>query len=262
MIKEIINASKAGGKELSKYFGKAIEVFNKTTIADFRTTADLASEKAILGYLQKRFPDFNYFSEEKGWIKNGSEYTFVIDPLDGTNNFSLGIPNFSVSIALQKNKKVIYGVIYNPILNEVFWAERGKGAFLNKKRINTNNSHDLKQATVSYTCGYKDSGIALEKLIRTTNKLNVKRLTTNWSPALDYCLLASGKIDSVICNGNDIYDNAAGKIIVREANGVITKFNGAKEQDELSTYFIASNNKILHKKILKMSASISNLNKN
>lgn len=259
MIKEVIKAAKLGGKQLNKYFGESIEIFNKSTLADFRTTADLASEKVILRELLKHFPNFNYFLEEKGWIKNNSEYTFIIDPLDGTNNFFLGIPNFSISIALQQGKKIILGVIYNPVLDKVFYAEYGKGAFLNNKRLKTSKTQDLKPAAITYTCGYKTKWLALEKLIKITGKIEIKRLMTNWSPALDYCLLASGKTDSIICNGNDIYDNAAGKIIVKEAGGIITKFNGAKEDDELSTFFVASGNKILHKKVLKMCRMVEGL---
>jgi myo-inositol-1(or 4)-monophosphatase len=252
MINKVIKSAKLGGEQINKFFGETVQIFNKSTIADFRTEADLASEKAILDELQKHFPDFNYFAEESGWIKNGSEYTFIIDPLDGTNNFSLGIPNFSVSIALQKNGVSILGVVYNPILDELFYAEKDKGAFLNKVQMNTNDVREISKATISYTCGYEENGLTYENVVKAINTYKVKRLITNWSPALDYCLLASGKIESIICKGNDVYDNMAGKLIVREAGGIITEFDGTEEKEEENTNFIASNNKELHKIMLEM----------
>lgn len=256
VINKVINAAKLGGEQINIYFKKTTEIFNKSMVADFRTEADLASEKVILAELKKHFPDFNYFAEESGWTKNGSEYTFIIDPLDGTNNFSLGIPSFTVSIGLMKKKEIILGVIYNPVLKEAFYAEKGKGAFLNKIRIQTSEIEDIKNSTISYTCGYKNDPTIYENLVKITNKEKVKRLLTNWSPAFDYCLLASGKIESVICNGNDIYDNTAGKLIVKEAGGIITEFDGTEEKDEVGTYFIASNNKVLHNKVVKIKKQI------
>ncbi|MBU1167509.1 inositol monophosphatase [Patescibacteria group bacterium] len=257
MINKVITAAKLAGKELTKHFGQSLTVTNKSSLADFRTEADLASEKVILDNLQQDFPDYNFFSEEKGWIKNDSDFTFVIDPLDGTNNFTIGLPNFSISIALQKNKETILGVVYQPILKEVFWAEKDKGAYLNKSRLKTNGVESLQEATVSYLCGYKDSGKTEENLLTICHKYGIKRLLSNWSPALDFCRLASGKIESIICNGNDIYDNMAGKLIVKEAGGIITQLDGSKEQDETSTYFTASSNKHMHQKILDISQQLA-----
>lgn len=259
MLNQVIRAAKLGGDEINNYFGKTTEVFAKSSIADFRTEADLASEKAILEELQKHFPNFNYFAEESGWIRNGSEFTFIIDPLDGTNNFSLGVHYFSVSIGLQKGNETMLGVVYNPVMDQIYFAEKGKGAFLNDKIIKTNEVDDIKNASISYTCGYADDGKAYEELVKGINQFEVKRLLTNWSPALDYGLLASGRIESVICNGNDVYDNTAGKLIVKEAGGLITDLSGNDEKNDLNTYFVASNNKALHKTILDMCQLVSSL---
>jgi myo-inositol-1(or 4)-monophosphatase len=259
MINKVIKAAKLGGEQINKFFGETIEVFSKSTIADFRTEADLASEKAILDKLQKHFPDFNYFAEESGWVKTGSEYTFIIDPLDGTNNFSLGIPSFSVSIALQKNDVTILGVVYNPILDELFYAEKDKGAFKNEVKMKVNDTREITKATISYACGYEENGVIYEHIVKAINTFKAKRLITNWSPALDYCLLASGKIESIICKGTDICDNMAGKLIVREAGGIITEFDGTEEKDEENTHFIASNNKELHNIMLGMYQQIEGM---
>src|SRR3989344_752859 len=106
-VKNLIKAAHAGGEILRKYFGKTLNPIEKSTLWDFQTEADVGSEKAILKILRRSFPKYNIHAEEEGKTDNGSEFTIVIDPLDGTNNFVLGIPNFSVSIAvLHKNKAV------------------------------------------------------------------------------------------------------------------------------------------------------------
>lgn len=260
MIKDVIIAAKLGGEQLRKHYGKSLQLFEKTHASDFRTKADLASEKEILNHLKAKFPDYNYYAEESGWVKNNSEYTFVIDPLDGTNNYSLGISYFSISIALKKKAKTIIAVIYDPIADQLYHAELGAGSFLNNQKLQANNVSELSKSTISYACGYDDDGITFEELIKEANHLNVKRLITMWSPALDYCRLASGKIESVICKGNDVYDNLAGKLLVKEAGGVISKYDGSEEDDEASTFFVASSNINIHKEVLSVSGRVGGLN--
>ncbi len=246
----MIEAAKVGGREVKKFYGKSITIFNKSTVADFRTEADLASNKAILDKLQIHFPDYNFFSEESGWEKRNSEYTFVIDPLDGTNNFAIGLPNFSVSIALLEGNQIVAGVTYNPITEETFFAEKGKGAFLNGSSLQTSEITEIEKATVAYTCGYKTENRFYQEFIR-QNVPRMKRFMSNWSPCLDYCRVASGKIEAVICNGNEVYDNLVGKLLIKEAGGVVTRFDGNLEEDEKGVYFVASNNKDLHKIVLE-----------
>lgn len=260
MIEKIIKAARLGGVEINKYFGKSIQSFQKSTTADFRTEADLASETVILEELKKDYPQFNYYAEESGYLDNGSEYTFVIDPLDGTNNFFLGISNFSVSIALQKNEETILGVVYAPLTDQLYFAEKGKGSFLNNEnnRLRVNEITSLKEASFCYIAGYNSDRTPHEDLVKEVSKHEIKRMLNNWSPALDCCLLASGKVESIICNGNDIYDNVAGKLIIKEAGGIITDFDAKPEVDN-NNYFVASNNLELHKKVLQICRQLRNL---
>lgn len=249
-IKKIIKGAKKGGRILRCFFGKSMAIEEKTLFANFRTEADLQSEKAILKSLQKNFPSFNFLSEEKGLIDNYSDYTFVIDPLDGTANFILGIPNFSISIGLFKNKEIIAGVVLNPILNQVYWAVSGKGAFLNGAKISISRKRILKNAIIGYDCDY---GHYLEKYFRSFLKKmedeQVGRILINMSPALDLCRLAAGKIDGYINNKNEIYDFAAGKLIAKEAGALITDFNNKSEMDMRNNAFVATNG-LIHKQLL------------
>lgn len=224
-IKPIIKAARAGGEIIISYFGKILDIEVKTNASDFRTKADIESEKAIINVLQKAFPYFSIYSEEIGKIDKNTEYCFVIDPLDGSNNFVLGIADFTVSIALMKNDQTIIGVIYNPITNQTYTAKTGQGAYLDSTKIQVNTEHNIKQATISYTCGYDNPYKYFETINQRLHKLHIKRLITFWSPAYEYCLLASGKIEAIINIKNELYDYAAGKLIVREAGGKITDFS-------------------------------------
>lgn len=252
-IEKIIEATGQGSKVLRKYFGQNLKEKEKSLPISFSTTADLESEKIILGILQKNFPGFNILTEEKGLLDKKSEYTFVVDPLDGTSNFVLGIPNFSVSIALFKGNEAIAGVVENPILNQVYFSRALHGAFLNKKRIRVSKEDNIKKATIGYDCDY---GHYLEKyfreLLKKLEQKEVKRVLVNMSPALDLCRLASGKIEAFINNGNEIYDFAAGKLIIKEAGGLITDFDGKKEINVKNNVFLASNNTNLHHQLLKI----------
>lgn len=250
--KAIIKAAKAGGEITKKYFGKVLEIEGKTIPADFRTKADLESEKAIIKILTKAFPKYNIISEEIGEINKNSEYTFHVDPLDGTNNFVLGIPYFSVSIGLTKGNEIIFGVVYNPILENIYYAEKGKGAFCNGKKIKVNKELDIKNSSVSLVVSF---GCPRDFSSKTWVKIftkNVKRVLSFWSVALDLCLLASGKIESIIIRELHLWDFVAGKIIAKEAGAVVTDFKGSQEKSEVNDTFLVSNSTKIHNEILEL----------
>lgn len=252
-FQKIIEAAKSGGEVLKKYFGEELKTEQKSTVADFRTKADKESEEAILKILLEHFPDYNILAEESGSKDNGSEYTFVIDPLDGTNNFVLGIPYFSVTIALLKHDETIFSVIHNPIINQIYWAEKHKGAFCGDTKIKVGIETAIIKSTVAYSPSYalgssKQSGDIIKNLICIKK---VKRVSLNWCPTLDFCLLALGKIESIINNNNEVYDYIAGKLIAKEAGAVITDFKGQEQKDKDSV-FVASNNEVIHGEVLEI----------
>lgn len=237
----LIKAAHAGGRVLRKYFGQAMDLVEKSTIADFQTKADLESEKAILKILKKEFPKYNILSEEEGKTDKGSDYTFVIDPLDGTNNFVLGMPTFSVSIGLLYKNEAVFGVVFQPINNQTYFAVKGKGAYLNGKQIKVSKVTDHKKLTIVYTCGYKISSNYFSKIMGSLCGMGCKRIINNWSAAFELCMLASGKIESVINNDTELHDFAAGKLLALEAGARVIDFTGSNEADYSNKNFIISN---------------------
>lgn len=251
-LKEIFDIAKDGGYVLTKYFGKNIKYSEKNITADILTKADLESEDVIIKKIEEKFPEYNIYSEERKFIDKKSAYTFVIDPLDGSMNFVLGIPYFSISIALMQNKNVLYSVIYSPILKNLYYAQKGKGSYLNGKKIRVSKNKKIEKSIVSYSSKYKKSK---DNEILITKKLfnkNVKRVLFNWSPSLDLCLLASGKIDVFISNNNEIYDFLAGKLIVKEAGARVFDFKGQKESDDMNSTFFICNNLSVKNELIKI----------
>lgn len=246
---KIIDAALRGGEVVKQYFGQVLETEEKSNLGDLRTKADVESEQAILEKLTQSFPNFNIYAEESGETDNESEYTFVIDPLDGTNNFVMGIPDFAVSIGLLKNEEAIFGVIYNPVIDQLYTAEKGKGAFLNGKQIHVNSENDIKRSTISYTCGYNTGQSYSDRVISELRSQGVKRIIDHWAPAFDYCLLASGRIEAVISKEGDLEDYVAAKLIVTEAGGKVTDFAGVPELGR-SPNFVATNGQTVHKMLL------------
>lgn len=249
----IIEAAKAGGKISRDYFGSNLLIEEKGMASDIRTKADTESETAIINILKNYFPTYGILSEESGYLDNNNddEQRFVIDPLDGSNNFVMGIPNFSVSIAVMTKDEIMAAVIYVPMVDQTFTAIKGEGAYANGKPIHVNGTLAADKSTISYTCGYINDSDYTLAITKQLSELNVKRQINFWSPAYDYCLLASGKIEAVINNGNEIYDFAAGKLLVKEAGGTITDFNGNRDED-VNPQFLASNGTVLHKSLLRI----------
>ncbi len=250
---EIIRAAKAGGEVVKKYFGKSLKIEEKSMPCDFRTEADLKSEKAIISILKKAYPEYNILSEESGEENNGSEYTLVIDPLDGTNNFSLGIPYFSISIGLVKNEELLFGAVYNPVLDNLYCAQKGKGAYLNGKKISVNKESDIKKSSVSMVISYNGSEEKAENVaIDLYEKKDVKRVLTNWSVILDLCLLASGKIEAIIISEIPLHDFVSGKLIAKEAGALVTNFDNSLENKETNNKFLISNGTKVHKEVVEV----------
>ncbi|MES2087895.1 MAG: inositol monophosphatase [Patescibacteria group bacterium] len=251
--KVIISAAKAGGKVVKSYFGKVLNVEEKSCAWDYRTQADVESEAAILKILEKDFPTYNIVSEECGLIDKKSDYTFYVDPLDGTNNFVLGVPNFSVLISLARGKEAIFGLVYLPMLDLCYWAEKGKGAFCGRNRLQLSLETSMEKVTMAYACAYKTPK---EEVMRVVSNIELKgdpkRLLFSWSPAVDFCLLASGKIETIFNDKTEIHDFLGAKLILREAGCVITDTKGKPDVDDFCPTFLASNNKSIHKKVLSL----------
>jgi len=246
MLIRLVRAAEAGGQVLRRYFGRSLATTRKSTTADFYTAADLAAERAVLTILKRAFPTYNILSEEHGLIDRKSIHTLVVDPLDGTNNFVLGIPNFSTSIALFQGPQVTQAAIYQPVLRKMFSAARGRGAYCNGRRLRVNRERRLSHTTVAYACPYGTSAAREVKLWRAFLGLGVKRVLSTWSPSVDFCLLAQGKLEAVVSEQNELYDFAAGKFIAEEAGARCTDFHGSLLKDDHEPTFVASNGTAIH----------------
>ena len=214
---------------MSRFFNKSFTVSNKEGINNRVTEADHASEKAIFDIIKKEFPDHNILSEESGEIIQESSYKWIIDPIDGTVNFAHGIPLCCVSIAVEKNGEVILGVVYNPTLNELFFAEKEKGSTLNDKKIKVSQKQNVITACLVTGFPYTYLDVPngplqiFEKLIR--KGIPVRRLG---SAATDLCWVAAGRFDGFYEHKLEAWDSAAGYLIVEEAGGQVTDFKGNK----------------------------------
>lgn len=230
MFKEtLINATEAGAAVLKHYFNnKNLKISNKEGINNLVTEADHAAEKAIMETIKESFPEHFILSEEAGELKMDSSYKWIIDPIDGTVNYAHGIPICCVSIGLEHEGKMIFGAVYNPLIGEFYFAEKGKGAFLNGERINVSD-----KATVIDSClvtGFPYTYLDMpngpldvfERFIR--KGVPVRRLG---SAAMDLCWVAAGRFDGFFEHKLQAWDSAAGFLMVEEAGGKVTDFSGA-----------------------------------
>lgn len=242
-----LRAAKKSGLLIKKSVGKISEVSYKGR-DNIVTDVDKASEKLIIGIIRRAFPGHSILSEESSPLDSGSRYKWVIDPIDGTTNFAHAFPFFCVSIALEYDGRPILGVVYDPMREEVFFAERGKGAELNGKRIVVSKVTKLRGSFLatgfSYGITRKDRNIThFRKLL--VESLAVRRAG---SAALDLCYVACGRFDGFWEMNLHPWDSAAASLIVREAGGMVTKFDG-KPYSHYDRNILATNGRI-HKQII------------
>ena len=246
----LLRATEAAADILRHYFNGEFTVTNKEGLNNPVTEADLAAEKVIMDIIHQSFPDHFILSEEAGEIKMDSEYKWIIDPIDGTINFAHGIPICCVSIGLEKAGQMIMGAVYNPFLNEFFFAQEGFGATLNDKKIQVSRQPELNKANLvtgfPYTYLNTPNGPldVFSTLIR--KGVPVRRLG---SAAIDLCWVAAGRFDGFYEHKLQAWDSAAGFLIVKEAGGKITDFKG----DPYSPYqpHIIASNGLIHDALLK-----------
>ena len=246
-------ATQAGAEQLLHYFNSAtLKTSVKTGgINDLVTEADHASDKAIIGVIKNAFPDHFILSEETGTITTDSEYKWIIDPIDGTINFAQGIPICCVSIGLEKSGTMIAGAVYNPLMNEFFLAEKGRGAYLNEKPIRVSAKSKLINTCLvtGFPYSYLDSPNGplqcFERFIR--QGVPVRRLG---SAAIDLCWVAAGRFDGFYEHKLNAWDSAAGFLIVEEAGGKVTNF----KNEYYSVYqpHIVATNGLIHEDLVKV----------
>lgn len=241
-LKLITEAVRKAGQIVKDGYGQNLEITIKGDPKNIATQIDQASEKAIIETLQAS-SDYPILAEESGKSGELGDTFWVIDPLDGTTNFSRGIPFFSVSVALVKEEKVVCGATLNPLTGDLYFAQKGKGAYLNDLQIKV--SDKTEGAIVILNQGYSEEAIL--KYRQTVEKLGplyiLRRLG---SSCLEYCMVASGVVEGFVSFGDKLWDYAAGMIIIEEAGGKVTDWKG-NPWSVWSPYVLSSNQVVYEK---------------
>ena len=208
----MIKASEKASKILIRDFGELENLqVSKKGPKDFVTNADIKAEKIIIEELKKARPNYSIISEENGVEKNKDETNFwIIDPIDGTTNFLHGVPHFAISIALQSNNEMVCGLIYDPIKDELFYAEKNHGAYFNNQRIRVSKKRNIDECLFAVGKGKYNPDLIYRR---------------SGSAALDLAYVASGRFDGYFQDNLNLWDIAAGIIIVKEAGGIINEID-------------------------------------
>ena len=221
-----IEAALSAGKVLMQRFGTALTVEHKGEI-DLVTEVDRASEDVIVSVLRGTFPRHDILAEEGQYADSGSRYRWIVDPLDGTTNYAHGFPWFAVSIALEVENEVTLGVVYNPFSQELFWAEKGKGAFLNDVQIGVSRTGRLGDSLLATGFPYdrkKSDANNYDHFVHFQQAAQACRRPG--SASLDLAYVGAGRLDGYWEMKLKPWDVAAGQLIVSEASGRVSDFDG------------------------------------
>lgn len=251
MIRIAKDSALRAGREIIGLRKKGLVFKKKQKRGDFATQADIASEKIILNLLMGEFPNHNFVSEEKGKINNRSEYTWFIDPIDGTIPFSSGMPSFGVSVGLVRGNKTYLGVINLPALECLLWAERDKGAYLNGERIFVSRERELLKSIVGFEFGYIGTRNTEVKKLLGPILDKVRYTPILGSTAVGVSYVANGCFDGYLHSAHP-WDFAAGAIIVEEAGGRVTDFKGGPVDWAKDWMDVFASNGLIHNKVLKL----------
>lgn len=246
IMKEFItDTCKNAGKILSTYFCTHLEHTEKKD-AGFVTQADIESESYIINEITKAFPDSDIIAEESGENIHGNPLKWIIDPLDGTTNFGNGVPFFAVSIALEDMGQLTHGAVYNPVTDEFFYAERGKGAFLNNDVVTIASKKELSRAVLATGDAYY-RGSRFEKVLQIMNRAyqQCRAIRLPGSVALSLAYMASGKFDGFWLDDCNYWDIAAGIVMAREAGGMIVNFQGLSLDNDRYSSLVVTNQFLL-----------------
>ncbi|NWF90276.1 MAG: inositol monophosphatase [Ignavibacteriaceae bacterium] len=244
MIEDIINIAKEAGQLIRSRFNTNFSLEFKSNESDLVTEVDKASEKIIVDFIKKKHPAHGLITEEGGTTLSKSEYNWVIDPLDGTVNFAHGFPMFAISIGVQKNNETIAGVVHDIMQDIIYSAEIGNGSYENDRRIKVNSNTNLRHALLVTGFPYdvrENPDNALGKFAALTKSARgIRRLG---SAAIDFCFVAKGVFDGFWEVHLKPWDMCAGKLIVEEAGGLVTDFDGSKI-NIFSKRILATNGKV------------------
>ena len=237
-----IEAAREAGGILLSHFGSKRQVKHKSK-GNLVTDVDILSEKFILDFLQNEYPDFSILSEESNSSASFTGCAWIVDPLDGTNNYTFGIPFFCVNIALVNDEDILLGVTYDPVKGELFHAEKGRGAYLNGSPIQVSSELSLQSSLVGLDLGYShERGV---EMLQIGNRLwgQVHCLRTMGSSSLGLAYVACGRVSLYFHRYLFPWDIASGLLLIREAGGEVTDWQG-RPANFRDTGLVASNHKL------------------
>ncbi|MCA6250836.1 inositol monophosphatase family protein [Phenylobacterium sp.] len=252
LLKVMSDAARKAARGLNRDFGELAELqVSRKGAADFVSAADLKAEQAIFESLSKARPGYSFLGEERGLIEGTDKtHTWIVDPLDGTTNFLHAIPHFAINIALQREGAVVAAVTYNPVSNDLFWAEKGKGAFVNDRRLRVAARQRLDESVLATGIpflGHGQHARFLKELHQISQRVaGVRRFG---AAALDLAWVAAGRMDGFWERDLNAWDLAAGVLLVTEAGGKVTTAEGG--EDVLTAGSVCAANLDLHPLILE-----------
>jgi len=249
----MIAAARKAGRPLIRDFNELenLQISMKGP-ADFVTSADRRTEKILIEELSKARPGYGFLGEEGGAIEGADKtHRFIIDPIDGTSNFMHGIPHFAISIGLEREGQLVSGVVYNPATDDLFTAEKGHGAYLNNKRLRVAARKDMAPCLIATGLPFKGRDGRARALAETEAVLNVTAGIRRFGTAsLDLAWTAAGRLDGYWERNIQIWDVAAGIVLLREAGGIVSDFQG--RTDSLNGSEIVCANEHIHPQLLRL----------
>jgi len=249
----MVAAARKAARPLSRDFNELenLQISMKGP-ADFVTSADKRTERILIEELSKARPGYGFLGEEGGAVEGADKtHRFVIDPIDGTTNFMHGIPHFAISIALEREGQLVAGVVYNPITDDLFTAEKGHGAYLNNKRLRVAARKELGPCVFTTGLPFKGRDGRARALAEVDAVLALTAGVRRFgSASLDLAWTAAGRVDGYWERDVQLWDVAAGIVLVREAGGIVSDFAG--RTDGLNGSQIVCSNEYLHPQLLKL----------
>jgi len=259
MENTIRTALHEAGKILLDNFGKITVYAVKENQNSIVTKADFESEKKIIEIISKKFPNHNTLGEETGFQNRNSEFTWIIDPLDGTSNFAAGLPWFGVIICVLRHLVPVMSGCFLPVQNELYFAETGKGATRNDQKITVSTETELKNILAAYSLDSSDEPGKTEREAQIMQRLvsSIRNLRSS-NCLLDFCYTADGKLGACINQTTKIWDIAGPGLIIEEAGGIVTNISGNPNEFSLNennysrNFTIVGSNKVLHENIIRI----------
>lgn len=256
-IDTAIKAAKKAGEIIINNLGFMIkEDIEVKSVSDYVTRVDKEAEEIVIDIIKKAFPEHCFLAEESAQKAKTGDYCWLIDPLDGTTNYIHGFPVFCVSIALQYQGKIVLGVIFDPVKNELFTAEKGKGAFLNNLKLQVCHLDSLEHSLLATGFPFRSKELLDEYLTLFKNLFfKVSGIRRAGSAALDLAYVACGRVDGFFELGLNPWDVAAGSIIISEAGGIVSDFRGTEDY-LLSGNILAGSSETIHRELLNESVKV------